>query len=328
MKLPPGADSATEAATATGGVSGGNWVWAALSSRESLTWALLLGASAVALALTVRVVWRIGRAAVAATKEAGGHRAGTVWRRAGEGRGAGGGEQGGTVMLEFALVLPFAMFFILMIAQVMLLMVGNLFVHYAAFAATRAAVVQIGADYSHRGGEPRNEILISETSPKYQAIHEAAAIALWPLGGEMSGGPRLGGQDVGAMLPQVYAAFGREVPGWARNVLPQRLPYALSYTRVTLMAAQTEEGSVLLYAIPAQHEFGPREAVTVRVDHALHLSIPWVRAFFNQSGPDGGVQMPWPSAPATHVSARSTLINEGISTEMPPRPELDRAPTD
>ncbi len=299
---------------ATVEAAAGSWLWAALSSRESLMWTLLLAAGAIGFALAARAMWRIGRATLAEARRAG---------DAGDDRG-----ERGTAVIEFALVLPFAMFFILMMAQVMLLMVGNLFVHYSAFAAARAAVVQIGADDTARSGEAQNEIFISPQSAKYRAIHEAAAIALWPVGGPLDGGPQLGGTDVAAMLPEIYGSFGREAPGWVSNVLPQRLPWALQHTHVTLLAAEASNGEVALYRIDGFHEFGPRDAVTVRVDHALHLSIPWVRAFFDDGGPGAGAgELQWPSSPATHVTARSTLTNEGIPRAMPPLPEIERAPT-
>ena len=48
--------------------------------------------------------------------------------------------EGGTATLEFCMVIPIVLFLILLLVQSTLLMVGNQFVHYAAFAATRSAV--------------------------------------------------------------------------------------------------------------------------------------------------------------------------------------------
>ena len=57
------------------------------------------------------------------------------------------GPSQGTATIEFALVMPIMLFLILLLAQTTFVMAGNLFVHYAAFAATRSAIVYIPADY-------------------------------------------------------------------------------------------------------------------------------------------------------------------------------------
>ncbi|MCC5830388.1 MAG: hypothetical protein JJU36_13165 [Phycisphaeraceae bacterium] len=228
----------------------------------------------------------------------------------------------GTAMIEFALVLPFAMFFILMITQLMLLISGRLFVHYASFAAARAAVVQIGDDYTFQGvgGEPQNEIVLHMGSPKYRSIQEAAALALWPVSGP-------GGGDAGAMgdlinrLDGFYRSFGHETPGYVRNVLPGRLSYALNNTEVVIHRPVAQGPDVRFVPQSGIAEFGPREAITVEVRHRFFLSMPMVGHFFRDGPADTTV-----GGSYTMIQAQTTLTNEGIITALPPRPELDRAP--
>ena len=62
-------------------------------------------------------------------------------------------------------------------------MVGNVFVHYAAFSATRAAIVQIPQDAGPL--EPRNTVTVQEDSRKLYAIGAAAAYALVPVSGPL-----------------------------------------------------------------------------------------------------------------------------------------------
>ena len=61
----------------------------------------------------------------------------------------------GTVTIELVLVIPVVLFFSLLLVQVMLLMTANHFVHYAAYAAVRSAIVQIPVDATGRDGTRR-----------------------------------------------------------------------------------------------------------------------------------------------------------------------------
>src|SRR5690606_37869617 len=76
--------------------------------------------------------------------------------------------QAGTATMEFALVFPIFLFFILTLVQTSLLMVGNLYVHYAAFASVRSAIVQVPRNpvvdpYNSAVNETRNRVLIEDS---------------------------------------------------------------------------------------------------------------------------------------------------------------------
>src|SRR5215467_10124984 len=64
-------------------------------------------------------------------------------------------ERGGVQTVSFVLTLPLFMMIVLFIVQVSQLMIGITVVHYAAFAAARAASVWLAAEMP---GEPANRI--------------------------------------------------------------------------------------------------------------------------------------------------------------------------
>jgi hypothetical protein len=64
-------------------------------------------------------------------------------------------EGGGVQSLSFVLTLPIFIMVMMLIVQISQLMIGIMVVHYAAFAAVRAAIVWIPADLSS-AGEPAN----------------------------------------------------------------------------------------------------------------------------------------------------------------------------
>ncbi len=97
-------------------IRGGHWLLAALTGRLSLACAAVICGCLAALVVLVRLLWRMGAA----------------------GRRKGVTSQGGSVMLEFALVFPFILLLVCTMVQSMLLMAGNLCVHYAAFCAAHA----------------------------------------------------------------------------------------------------------------------------------------------------------------------------------------------
>ena len=63
----------------------------------------------------------------------------------------------------------------------------------------------------------------------------------------------------------------------------------------------------------------PKDPITVRVDHKLHLGVPYVNRLFRDS-----------DSPDDHryvtVSASATLTNEGILDRFPEEPDLPRLP--
>jgi hypothetical protein len=77
-----------------------------------------------------------------------------------------GDEGGGVQSLSFVLTLPIFIMVMMLIVQISQLMIGIMVVHYAAFAAVRAAIVWIPADLTS-AGEPAN--CISRYAPDPEA---------------------------------------------------------------------------------------------------------------------------------------------------------------
>lgn len=237
-----------------------------------------------------------------------------------------GSDQRGTVMLEFALLLPVALFVVLLILQVTLLMVGRVFVHYSAQAAARTAITQLPRDLSHVGhGEP-NWIMAAEGNIKFDAIQASAANALVPISGRV-GGSGDEAESYAVAMSEYLTRRGATTPHWVDNLLADRYRYAHANTEVTLMSVEQSSSS----QSPSYealgggaYEFGPRDAVGVQVRHRLNLSIPYVRAMFADGSNGDGAS----SRHYTTVTARTTLTNQGDLRDLPPAPDLPRRERD
>ena len=217
------------------------------------------------------------------------------------------------------MVFPIVMFLVLILVQVTLLMVGNHFVHYAAFAATRSAIAYIPADFSD-DGEGRNTIQPIEGSPKYNPIRASAYLALVPVSGRLDENNDVATDAFVAALHDHFASYGQDSPKWVDTLAADRLRYAAANTTVEVMETVVSGQDVDYYPITSGEHFtfGPRDAITVRVEHRLNLSVPYVRGIFaDGEHPDGRGKY-------TEVSAQYTLTNEGISTDLPGPPELPR----
>ncbi len=280
------------------------WWWAAMTDATMLRCAAIGLVAAAAVVVLATLLWKLHRG------------------RRDEGDPANGGgrlaDASGTATLEFCLVFPILLFFALLLAQTTTLMAGNMVVHYAAFAATRTAIVQIPADYTF-DGEPANVLVHREGNRKYNAIRQAAVVALWPVAGRGSGG-NVPADRVADGVGDYFAAYGVDQPAWVHALLPDRLRYAADQQN-TVVTVYRYDG-VALPGVPLVEgeiaQFGPKDPVSVSVQHRLNLAVPYVRAIFADGREDG-------SAYAL-VNARSTLTNEGIVDQLPPLPSLERRP--
>ena len=236
------------------------------------------------------------------------------------------GAQRGSATLEFAMVFPILLGLVLVMLQTALLMGGQLFVHYAATAATRSAIVYIPMDLP---GEPRNEIDIgsSWSDSKFSTIRRAAVFALVPVSGELAPDE----MHIAPMAPFDTAEFtealsdyfhslGQTPPAWVARHVPPRMRYAYAYTEVTLVRKQQNDSDTVGFVDLTEAEIGRfdvRDPVTVRVRHRLNLSIPYARAVFSDGRhAHGGAY--------TVVEAQTTLTNEGLNPELPEPPDLPR----
>jgi len=223
-------------------------------------------------------------------------------------------DENGTATVEFALIFPVFMFFAMMLTQTMLVMTGAIYVDYAAFAATRAAIVQIPQDYTF-DGEIRNEYV--EGGVKHELIRSAAAMALVPVSGTVSGGRGPDLEYVEA-VENLYAQFGRQPPNWVERLLSDRVNYAFDYTDIEVHETSVRSGGFVDFEPQYRHQFGPRDPITVTVHHELHLAVPYAGLIFADGENDAGLY--------TMVSAGYTLTNEGISPDLPLEPGLPRTP--
>jgi hypothetical protein len=227
----------------------------------------------------------------------------------------------GTATIEFALVVPIVLVLVLLLLQFTLLMVGNIFVHYAAYAATRTAITQIPQDYDN-GVEPSNVFLAGSSSVKYRLIQRAAAAALVTVSGRLESGQ----QDADAFAAAVggyFDAAGVSRPRWVETLAADRWRYAHANTDITVLIADAPEGGAVTFApVLGVHQFGPIDPVTVRVEHKFFLSVPYVSGFFA----DGQVDEGQGSGRYAMIQAQYTLPNLGLSKNLPPRPSLRRDP--
>jgi TadE-like protein len=97
-------------------------------------------------------------------------------------------ERGGVQTISFVLTLPVFMMLVLFIVQVSQFMIAITVVHYAAFAAARAASVWIPAEMTGNG-EPANQVSIGTIDPETK-------YPKW------------------ATLPLNYSAEGSAIPSW------------------------------------------------------------------------------------------------------------------
>ncbi|HTN76386.1 MAG TPA: hypothetical protein VL096_14105, partial [Pirellulaceae bacterium] len=104
-------------------------------------------------------------------------------------------QTGAVQSLSFVLTLPIFVILMLLIVQISQVMIGLVVVHYAAFAAARAAIVWIPANVAD-ADEPANcisaravlggqnngtQYRIAPQGPKFEKIRSAAVLACTPL---------------------------------------------------------------------------------------------------------------------------------------------------
>ncbi len=227
----------------------------------------------------------------------------------------------GVATIEFALVMPVVLFLMLVLIQTMLLMAGQLFVHYAAYAAVRAAIVQIPRDLSQRG-EPINVISIGSSRGKFGAIEQAAVLAVMPVSGR-DDSSQVDGEGFASALRQHYELLGETTPRWVDTLAAERYCYAAEHTQIELIEIITDaEGdTVLMRPITSgQYTYGMKDPVAVRVEHRFNLSVPYIRAIFA----DAKMSTKQGQTAYTNISALQMLTLEGVDPAMPMEPTLPR----
>lgn len=290
------------------------WWSAAWTDSPMMRYALLAGVGSLALSFLGRVLWQTRRREAASPEP---RHWSTIPRRV----LAKLNDEGGVATIEFALVLPTAMFIFLILLQTVLMMSAQVFVHFGAYAATRAAIVVLPDGRDGGGGE----MTAGDESEAYQQIQRAAAMALTPISGRLSdtsGDPSTFASDLGAM----YEAYGVDTPKWVSSFAAGRMAYALRHTDVLMLETTVDsDGGVNFYPVNganASVRLRPKDPVTVLVSHRLHLSVPYASALFDDGTHDtrGG------STAYATVQAHCTMTLEGYDRSMPPEPEVERSP--
>lgn len=232
------------------------------------------------------------------------------------------GDADGVATIEFTLVFPVLLFLMMILTQTTLLMGGNLFVHYSAFAAARTAIVQIPENYL---SDAPNIYTHTEGGEKHDAIARSAIFAVLPVSGRMEqDSSMVVPDDVVTGLTDYYAAYGDGQPNWIDTLVADRLRYAAANTTVSVALPEVQPDDTVQYlplGVGQTHTFAARDAVTVQVAHRFNLSTPWVnRVLFadgQQDAANGYYRDIW---------AEYTLTLEGIRDDMPPQPSLPRQP--
>lgn len=290
----------------------GPWWSSALTSDLGLRCAVIAGVGALVLAAALRAGWTLRRSAAS-------------WRqRLQNFRGPRG--ESGTATVEFVLVFVPGLTVCLVLLQTVLAFSGNLFVHYAAFVATRSAIVEAPNGDLGGGG-----LLSDDGDSAFNRVERAAAFALAPVSGRLSAG----GGDPGAFeagLASYFREYGQDSPAWVGNLAAERLAYAQAHTELGLYLTRVEDnGDVELDRLSSQPfiasdddpvtvGFGPKDPVTVGVSHKLHLSIPYASAVFA----DGTHQTVGGETAYSIVTATSTMTLEGYDVNLPELPEVER----
>lgn len=286
-------------------VSPDGWWWHALTSGRSLALLSVMGVSFAVIVLLLIAMARLG-AAERARRKAG---ASPSFSRDGR----------ATATIEFALVFPILLFFILILTQTTLTMSGNFFVHYAAFCATRTAIVQLPRITDD---EPANTVT-SADSPKIATIRASAAVALIPVAGRQSTDSVGGADEFAGALRSYFGSYGEKPPRWVDTLAADRYRYAMGNTSVKLLIVKADDNSATFESIPGYpYTFGPKDPITVEVTHKLNLAVPYISMIFadgRQPDSAGGNRY-------TNVAAHYILTNEGIVDALPPRPPILRSP--
>jgi hypothetical protein len=291
-------------------ITNGHWILAAISGRMFLVCAAMMVGSLMALLVLSRVLWVIGAAnrrkkAIAdrgqdARETRGRDALATRGQdaRVTRGQDALATSEGGAVIVEFAMVLPFVLMFIAMMVQSMLLMAGYLCVHYSAFCAARAAIVQVPA-YVASSNEDRNYINPG-SSTKVGRIKASAVWALIPISCGSDDYPVTANcSDLQSGLTSYFQSFNQGVPNWINTQLPRRLSYAQDKTTMTI--SPPASGGL----------YGEHEDIVVHVEHTFYLSIPYMAKLFKSFG--HGVDLDFGGGNyGLPIPAECRLPNEGV----------------
>jgi len=215
-------------------------------------------------------------------------------------------QQGSVQSLSFVLTLPLFIWVVMFIVQVSQLMVGQVVVHYAAYAAARAAAVWIAADLSQQDAEEEpNRVggylletttsdpttgavgsiyLLGDSGLKYQKIRHAAVMACMGISPSRALGASYVTETsaVADSLTDAYNALTQSSNGYTSRRIQNKLAYADANTAVEVRFFHSDNEPPLnplgsdfysaeLGTYFRYNEVGWRDSITVNVKHKLAL---------------------------------------------------------
>ncbi|QDU35041.1 TadE-like protein [Poriferisphaera corsica] len=229
----------------------------------------------------------------------------------------------GTAAIEFVLVFPVLLVLVLLLVQLVFLLVGNLQVQYAAYAATRSAIVYIPTDLGENN--EANKLITAHGFEKYDAIHQAAYLSLVSVSGEsdsLAAHLEIDVEQYVQGVSEMYLIQDRPEPKWVETLLAKRLRYAANHTdiRVTRMMNHWDLPYTGMEPVYDSHLYGPRDPVGVVVKHKFNLSVPYVRALFS----DGQLGEASGGGEYALLEGYAVMTLEGMKVPLPPAPSIKR----
>lgn len=298
-----------------------NWFAAALTSELSLLCAGIILTCLLLLAMLIRAVVRLGRSArlteTSADTSSTPARPATAMARL----ATFFSDARGTTSIEFALVFPILLTLCLLLTQTMMMMAGNMYIHYAAFQATRHATMEVPQDYTDRGDLGANYYSPGSSSIKHERIRRAAYMAMVPVAGQLGSSGGAGSAEMTTSMTSLFSAYGASEPAWVSSMLAAKVAYAEANTEIELLETLVHpDDDVTFDPLPENpYRFGVRDVITVRVIHKLNLGVPVVSRLFADG--NNGAKGP---GRYSLITARATLTNEGVPTALPEKPDIDR----
>jgi hypothetical protein len=200
-------------------------------------------------------------------------------------------EAGGVQSLSFVATLPIFVMVIMLIVQVSQVMIANIVVQYAAFAAARSAVVWIPAGVDGGPDEPENwisslsleridsgywvyRVAADPHSPKVARIHRAAALACMPLAPSRDAGGAARPSPLSDSVTRAYLAVspGAEANERVPARIASKLAYSLANTEVEIRRTVPHDHWVVPPPPDAPYWWITyRDQITVTVTHRFAL---------------------------------------------------------
>lgn len=265
-------------------------------------------------------------------------------------------ERGSIQSLSFVLTVPLFIMLMLLAVQITQLMIGMVVVHYAAFAATRAATVWVPArldseelenrfaqDRQSAGTEFSGEIYsIPAGGQKFERVRQAAALACVPIAPSRDLGGPSPADGTSQSLVTMFTAFSPTATTNPR--VPQRLAnkwaYANAFTNIDIRTFHRRNGqtSIDLWDEPPlwnlepatregyykSNEIGYRDQIRVTVYHQFAL-LPGPGRLLARRANESvrtdtlspRIQSRGNSLYTIQLSATATMIGEGEKSVRP-----------